>query len=65
MKLALEHDIAVIRITQTMFKQRKAEMKDILLPHILNEELNYVFFSEGNEYRNHKAMLTRALKSAK
>jgi len=65
MKLALEHDIAVIRITQTMFKKRKAEMKDILLPHILNEELNYVFLSDGNEYRNHKAMLTKALKSAK
>jgi len=65
MKLALEQGIAVIRITQTMFKRRKAEMRDILLPHILNEKLKYVFLSEGNEYRNHKTMLTNALKYAK
>jgi len=63
MKIAHEHDIPVIRITQTMFKKRKAEMIDLLLPHILDEELEYVFLCEDNEYRTHKAMLTKALKN--
>jgi len=65
MKLALGHDIPVIRITQTMFKKRQAEMKDILLPYILDEKLKYVFLCEDNEYRTHKAMLTNALKDVK
>jgi len=63
MKCALEHDIPVIRITQVMFKERKADMKDILLPHILDEKLQYVFLCEDNEYRTHKAMLTKTLKN--
>ncbi|AYV77341.1 MAG: hypothetical protein Barrevirus38_2 [Barrevirus sp.] len=64
MKLALDHDIPVIRITQIMFKNKKDDMTDILLPHILNnKEIRCVFICEDDEYDNHIDMLTEELEN--
>ncbi|AYV77267.1 MAG: hypothetical protein Barrevirus25_10, partial [Barrevirus sp.] len=63
MDLVLKHKIRIIRITQTIFKKRKAEMIDILLPHIINKDLKYEFICDKNEYVNHKAMLLKVLRN--
>jgi len=64
MKLALDHDIKVIRITRTVFVKQKVNLEDILYCHMLSKDNQYLFICEGNEYRNHKALLRKALKSA-
>jgi hypothetical protein len=63
MKLALDHNIRVIRITRLLFVKQKVNLEDVLYRHMLSKDNQYLFICDDIEYRTHKALLRKALKS--